>query len=206
MVVKHSRALLATAVAAITLAAMVSSASAVMLNFSENNIRATWAEVRFGSLMLPTCPLTVEGSFHSQNIIKRVESLIGYITRAIFGPAETCVEPATAIVLNTTLPWHIRYVNFTGALPAITSMGTAIVGAGFRIRNSFGEVCLFTTTTERPIRATFNRAAGGELTSIDLGGTISAGIECPGVTTTIGGRSTTLTVLGTNTAIRLRLI
>jgi hypothetical protein len=71
--------------AAFVLAAFVATASAQRFETSNQGIRATFAELRFGTIeeIEGRCPVTVEGTFHSRTIAKNGESLVGYITRGI---------------------------------------------------------------------------------------------------------------------------
>jgi hypothetical protein len=72
------------------------------------------------------CDLTLEGSFHSRTFPKTPELLIGYLTRV--GTANCTL---TTTILTATLPWHVRYTGFSGALPDITAIRARIVGVAF---------------------------------------------------------------------------
>jgi hypothetical protein len=195
------KALLTVAGASILLAALVGVASAGKLSTSSQTLRATFREVRFsGGFGSTTCPVTVEGSFHERTISKNSGALTGYITRAIIG---TCAT-GTATILAETLPWHVRYNSFTGTLPNITSVVANIVGTAFQIHEPvFGITCLARATEGEPARITFNREAGGVLTTAVLSG--SVGTNC-GASGTFTGTSTSFTVLNSATRITVTLI
>jgi hypothetical protein len=137
-----SRLLLSCALVTIALAAMVHGASARELTFSSQSIRAVWAPVFVIVPMSPIaefrCLLTLEGSFHGRTIGKAPGNLIGYITRAIVGhpcggEGEMWVHNGTERVLGgeapaTSLPWHMRYLGFTGTLPAISEVRILLRG------------------------------------------------------------------------------
>jgi hypothetical protein len=166
---KSCKLLLATIGATMLLGALTGSASARTLSSSGQTFRTafrtvTWHGV-FGDI---SCQVTLEGSLHSRTVAKVTTSLIGYITSAILG---TCAE-GTATILRETLPWHVHYSGFTGTLPNITSIRAAVDGYSIRIREPFA-TCLFTSTHERPLIATFTReVATRTITSAELGGTI----------------------------------
>lgn len=153
-----SRLLLSCALATVALAAMVHVASARELTFSNQSIRAVWAPVFVIVPMSPAaefrCLLTLEGSFHSRTIGKAPGNLIGLITRAIVGhpcggEGEMWVHNGTERVLGgeapaTSLPWHMKYLAFSGTLPSISEV--RILLRGIRVTamwRLFGnEVCL----------------------------------------------------------------
>jgi len=141
--------------AALILAAATSSASANHLMFTHNNIRITWNPVRFvGGTITVTCNLTLEGSFHSATIAKVVETLIGHITR---GAIEGC-SGGTVTLLMETLPWHLRYNGFTGALPNIRLLIVHGIGFSYRIQPTGSVPCLLKTTATEP--AGFEQVVG----------------------------------------------
>jgi len=136
-----SRLLLSCALVTIAFAAMVHGASARELTFSSQSIRAVWAPVFVIVPMSPAaefrCLMTLEGSFHSRTIGKAPGNLIGYITRAIAGPCggegQMWVHNGTERVLGgeapaTSLPWHMKYLGFTGTLPAISEVRILLRG------------------------------------------------------------------------------
>lgn len=181
------RALLAGAiVAALLLAATTASAGRLSFRNSlgTREWRAPWAPMEFsGGFGTTTCGLTLEGSFHSGTITKTRDSLVGYVTNA---RASGC-GILTASVLTETLPWHMRYQSFTGALPNISSVSFSIIGFSFRIRETgAGVTCLMRSEEEEPIFMTWSRAASGSVTTATLGGTIIS--DC-GIAGTFGGRA-----------------
>jgi hypothetical protein len=62
-----------------------------------------------------------------------------------------------------TLPWHMRYLAFSGPLPQITDLVTNVVGFSMRYREPFGINCLWSSTAAEPAIVTFSREAGGAL-------------------------------------------
>lgn len=156
-----------------------------------------------GSNFIAICALTLEGSFHERRTAKVAESLVGFVTRAGFGGCST----GSATVLTETLPWHVRYMAFTGTLPNISSIRAKIVGAGVQVReNVFGITCLLRSSAAEPTIATFNREALGALSTVTLNGEIASGAECGGVRGGVSGTSNTLTVQSSATRITITLI
>jgi len=172
---KYSKLLLAAIGATVLLGAFVSTASARNISTSNQFLRATFREVNFRLPFFTTrCQVTLEGSLHSRTIAKVVGSLIGYMTSARLGPCSS----GSATILTETLPWHVRYAGFAGTLPAITSIRVNVINSSFRIREPFGITCLARSTATEPAIGTFNREAGGALTTAEIGGTIRTGPEC----------------------------
>jgi len=176
---KLCKLLLAAVGATVLLGALVSSASARNFEQSSQRTRAIFTNVEFHLPGATTrCALTLEGSLHSRTIAKVAGSLVGYITRADLG---VCAA-GTATILTTTLPWHVRYSGFEGALPEIRSAITHIIGASWRVRESGGIACLSRSTAGEPVIGNFHRnTATRELTSGEIRGTIRTGVECFGI-------------------------
>jgi hypothetical protein len=198
---KLSKLLLAVVGATVLLGALVSTASAGRLSSSSSTLRATFREVRFaGGFGTTICAVTLEGSLHSRTIAKVANALIGYITRAALG---SCTQ-GSATILTETLPWHVRYVGFTGTLPNIGSLITSVSRASFQIREPvFGITCLAASTDARPTTGTYTREAGGALTTAVITGRVPTNCGTEG---TLEGTSNSLTVLGAATRITLTLI
>jgi hypothetical protein len=135
----------------------------------------------FGSI---ECVVTFEGSFHSRTLSKVSGQLVGYITRA--AATRPCREGAAAEgwVLNgtetppggtavQTLPWHLRFLSFSGTLPAITAIRIQVVGMSFLYRNTIF-ACLYRSTTGEPWFFILNReTATGRITSVRPGQSLS---------------------------------
>lgn len=139
--------------AALVIALAVSSASANRLSLSQRAFGATWgAENLLGISELfgvtNRCQLTLSGSFHSTAITKTVGSLIGHINRGGF--LFNCGSGYPMAVLTETLPWHVKYRRFTGALPNIVSIGISVIGMAFRMQLPTGVACLYRTETNHP--------------------------------------------------------
>jgi len=200
---KLGKLLIATLGAAVLLSALVSAASARSFSTSSQTLRSTFREVRFTlPFGVTNCQVTLEGSLHSRTIAKVVGSLIGFITRAILGPCSS----GSATILTETLPWHTQYRAFTGTLPNITSLSVNVIGSSFRVREPGFVTCLARSTTTEPAIGTFNREAGGALTTSEIGGSIRTGGECFGQVGSFTSDRGPVTVLGAATRITVTLI
>lgn len=143
------KACFAALAAALLLSAAVTSATANRLASNETGFRITYAPISFipsfGSSI--TCPLTLEGSFHSRTLTKTAGSLIGYVNRAILG---TC-EAGRWRINSETLPWHLQYASFAGTLPNITAINYNLIRMSWDMQ---GEIfglrvpCRYTTASE----------------------------------------------------------
>jgi hypothetical protein len=198
--VKLGKTLFAIVGAAVLLGALASAASARNLSSSSQTLRASFREITFnGAFGNITCAATVEGSFHSRTQAKVAGSLVGYITRSDLGP---CAEGRVTI-LRETLPWHIRYSSFTGALPNITAFRASVIGVSNRIQEPFAG-CLAASTAANPVTITFNReTVTGALTTATIGGTVPT--SC-GINGTFSSSVSPVTVLNSATRITLTLI
>jgi hypothetical protein len=200
--VNFGKTLLAIVGATILLGALVGAASARNFSVSNTNLRATFRSVEYGGgFGTARCDVTIEGSFHARAIPKVLRSLTGYITRAII--QKPCAV-GDATMLTATLPWHVTYAGFTGTLPNITAGLANVSGAAFQvIEPVFGFACLSRSTAESPETITFNREAGGALTTATAGGTIPT--SC-GLSGRISGTSSTFTLLGATSRLTVTLI
>jgi len=123
---RFTRKLMLTALAATALLAAIATTSAAReFETTNQNIRVVFRPLRLIASTGDTvsCTVTLEGSFHYRTIRKVEGSLIGYITRAIVDTPNCRSGPQAGIsgaALTETLPWHITYVNFEGALPNVT--------------------------------------------------------------------------------------
>jgi hypothetical protein len=172
----HTRLLLSAFVAALALSASISTAYGRRIQLSNQTFRVVWsgankltfAEEANGSTVV--CEVTIEGSFHSRTLSKVCGQLIGYVTRArVTRPCEggeawtlDGVERATQ-----TLPWHIRYRNFSGTLPRIELIGVQLIGTAFLVL--IGPVgCLYKSTVAQPSEGNINvDPLTGTVTTID---------------------------------------
>lgn len=139
---------LAMLAAAVLLTSLTASASARQFRLNALSFRAVWSEPL--TITDPTlgtrirCRPTFEGIFHSSVINKVIGTLIGLITSATVvhpcvGEGEMWIHNGTeaplGVVKATSLPWHITYQGFRGALPEIITMrvllrGIRITGVG----------------------------------------------------------------------------
>ena len=155
---KICKLLLAAVGATVLLGVLVSTASAGRLEINETRISAMWRSVEFGGAFgTIRCQVTLDGTLHSRTMVKTLGTLMGYITRAILGPCSS----GSATILTETLPWHVRYSGFSGALPEITSLIVHVIGASFRIREIGGITCLARSSAEKPAVITFHRTLIG---------------------------------------------
>lgn len=191
------KTLFAMAAATVLLGALVGVASARNLSASSQTLRATFARINFsGGFGTTECSLTFEGSFHARTIAKVAGTLSGFVTRAVLG---ACAR-GVGTVLTETLPWHVRYRSFTGTLPNISTIIADINGVGFQIREpTFGVTCL----ASGGLVITFNREAGGVVTTADASGRLPTSCGAEG---TVTGRTSSFTVLNSTTRISITLI
>jgi hypothetical protein len=184
----RSKLLLAGLATTVFLSLAVSSASANRLSLTNPRIRVTWTALRaideVGNTRV-SCPVTIEGSFHSATIRKVEAALVGYITRAEVRSA-SC-SGGKANILNASLPWHMTYDKFEGVLPSITSIWLLLHNIAFEVEVFF-QRCLYqgnaenrarlrvevtptrqapTLTIDEEIR--LPRRSGGNLCAIEIG-------------------------------------
>ncbi|HEX7291076.1 MAG TPA: hypothetical protein VF250_08125 [Conexibacter sp.] len=169
--------LAASAAAIIAIALMCATATARNLSISNQQLRANFRELRYSGLFgTYVCQVTLEGSLHSRTIAKVVGQLIGYITTVRLGPCAT----GTATMLSETLPWHVQYRGFSGALPDITRIETDIINYSFRIRTPEGFNCLMRSTPEQPSTGESARnITTQQITTATIGGTIDTSCGIP---------------------------
>jgi hypothetical protein len=161
---RHIRLLLTSLAATAILAAAVGTASANNLSVSNQQIRVTWSGLELTNNITTgtvRCPVTLEGSFHSATIRKVSRALIGYISRAAVGLAAQCTG-GRATINQETLPWHLAYDSFRGALPRIEEITLLLIRASFIVTPNEGNSCRATTTIENPAagRAIRNTTTG----------------------------------------------
>jgi hypothetical protein len=153
---------------------MAPSAAARRIAASEGRMLQIWRSLKFeGGLGQPlTCPVTLEGTFHSRTLSKVSGQLIGSVTETVAdGPH--CTN-GSATVKRETLPWHLQFNSFAGTLPSITQLKFQIIGSSFRVETGVIS-CEATTTQTNPAFGTITVSAGA-MTSIRSEGTIPCGI------------------------------
>ena len=194
--------------ATLLMSVAVGTASAGRLSVSNNRFRIVWASITLdpGNIR---CNVTIEGSFHSGTIQKRVDALIGYVSRPIVAPPAQCTN-GEATIVQESLPWHVRYRGFTGRLPSISGISFGLVGARLRVHvNSLGSTCEMITTPEHPFVGIGEANETGTLTGLraDENGRIPLAGLC-GVFGTEGAYTGTgaVTLLNAATRITVRLI
>jgi hypothetical protein len=206
----HIKLLLAASVVALALGVAVGIASAnrMAINLEPARpatFRAVWADFIFAGAQTSsvfTCALTLEGSFHSKTISKVSESLIGYVTSAMMGNCN-------ARVLSETLPWHVRYRAFFGALPNIEAVVLRVIGFTLSAPSGIFGSCLYASTAASPLQGTMRMSRGtAEAIQIAEEHSIPLSVEnlaCPSAVD-MEGTTSSLTLLGTTEKIRLLLV
>ena len=154
---------LAGLLAALTMTLVVTAASASRLSLSNRNIRITWTSLDLvsGGSTVEECPLTLEGSFHSATIRKTAGALIGFISRASVG---VCFG-GTKTILQASLPWHITYDSFTGALPRPSGLVLLLHRLNWQA-TVLGVNCLYGEDGVERARATLNIEPNGLVTGL----------------------------------------
>lgn len=164
----RSKLLLLGLTAAIVFSAAVGTATANRLSVSEPRFRATWAALRLTAAeAVVSCPVTLEGSFHSATIRKVRNALIGHVSRASIRGSEPPCTGGTATIFQESLPWHLTYLGFVGTLPRPTAIRVLLVGARFRVDPAGGlPACNATTTTTNPAAGEILTEANGLVTGL----------------------------------------
>jgi hypothetical protein len=206
----RSKLVLASLTAAAILASALASASARNLSITNDRFRVVWTGLEKNfveSGLTVRCQVTLEGSFHSRTLRKTTGALIGSISRGTVHLAQC--QGGLPTVAQESLPWHVRYRSFAGALPAITSFDVEVVGAKLILEVS-GVRCTTQSTAASPwvFRATV--AASGRIESFNPDGAAQIPVrgsfpcEFAGNYTLSGaGR---ITLLGSTISISVRLI
>jgi len=197
--------------AAALLASVVGAASARNFSFTTRNLRAVFTPVTYAepfNFYNIRCNVTMEGSLHETTAAKVLETLIGYVTRAIASHpcagGESWAWNGTEGALTgnvNSLPWHIRYAGFTGTLPNIATIRINLIRPKFSINNG---ICL--GTYQPAVQRFILNVAAGRTATLSPEGELSSAIEgtCP--EGRFSGTSNTATQLGTTTAISISLI
>jgi hypothetical protein len=169
--VRTNHSIIATLLSTFLMVVAVSGAAARRFETTEQGFLARFSPLVIqagGAEHRVSCPLTLEGSFHSKTLSKVCGQLIGYLTRA---QVPTGLEPpcqgGTATALTETLPWHILYNSFAGRLPNITSMRVLFRKVSYQIRNS-GLTCQIATTEAHPAEGDILFGPRGEVGQMRL--------------------------------------
>ena len=208
---KHSKLILAGLTASLLMAIAISgTATAQTFSLNNMNFRVVWRTLEFKNetgLGTIRCPVTLEGSFHSQTISKVEKALIGQVSRGTVGSASCTSGPAT--IDQESLPWHITYNGFRGILPRINSIRLLLSGPRFQLREPFGATCQASADTAHEARGEAFLNASGEVTTIRPDRTPN--IPLTGCAASNGRFEAPegdgiVTLLGTTTRIRVTLI
>jgi hypothetical protein len=208
---RHVRRLLAMLAAAMTLALIVSSASAGRLSISNRQIRVTWASLEaLNNITSETlrCSVTIEGSFHSATLQKVASALVGYVSRASVN--RTCTG-GSATIDQETLPWHLTYASFSGVLPSLTGVRLSAIGFS-AVLAAFGNICRLRSEVAQPLGVIAQVAGEGRITGSRIDETSRimlrngpGGFACGLASGTLRGTGS-FALLGTTTAVSIRLI
>ncbi len=177
--------------AALPLALGVGAASARNLSWSSQTFRMTWTRLDFTTDVLTgSCPVTLEGSFHSRTLAKVAGTLVGAITAAR-AKEESCVNGRAHL---KNLPWHLTYERFTGTLPNIS--GVVLLLGRFRFEVIVPGVCTgdYGEAADN-LTARANRDAGGTVTGIEF----PAGSNFAHLVTSLGVCTSSLSLDGDGT-------
>jgi hypothetical protein len=183
----NRRKLIVTALAASAMLALaVGTAHAGWLSISEREFDVRWREMIFANNVNSAtlrCAMTLLGTFHSSTIRKIRGLLGGAIDHVVLAP-EPNATPATrtpctggaVTILTETLPWHLRYDSFSGALPRITLLKVQLINASFRsFLSTDGVTCLTRTDAAEPARANIvANETTGQLVTVTPEGEIRA--------------------------------
>jgi hypothetical protein len=220
---RRSKLALGAVTTLLCLAACVGTASATRFSFTPSIFRIIWPNeggLRFvdgAGVFAIECNVSMEGQFHSRVFSKVSGRLIGVIGVAQkFELEETVCRPPPGErfgniwvlsggeeqgegFLPNSLPWHIRYDRFIGALPSITGVRMQIIGASFLLQGAFGIRCLYKSTNVRPLYVIAVRQANGKVELIRVDETepipLKEGAFCPAnVTVSRTGNILTLTL------------
>ena len=211
---KPTRKLITTTLAATALfAALSSSATAGRFELSNQRIRVVFTPlvpVPPASLTV-SCTVTLEGSFHTRTFAKTAGLLIGYITRAIVDlPNCRSTGLSTEVkaeAVRTSLPWHFQIRRL---LRRPTRRKTTHQVHQRQIPDLLRVPILGTCSYTASPNYIVTGPAGGGINEGNAFLTAENGIRirgepatCPELT--FSGR-TAMTLLGTTTAITIRLI
>lgn len=208
--------------AALLLAAFAGSATAGKFSISNRSIRATWTALEFsGGFVTIRCPVTLEGSFHSATIRKVTGALIGYISRGsvqrpcVNGFAWLFSEEPNEVLGGTfrgSMPWHVTYSSFRGALPTPVGITLSLTGMRFEVRVlvvGVNVLCEYLTGPANGgnLSGTLALNAAGTVTSFAFDETRRITSETGGLCPEVGlGGAGSVRLLGATAAITIRLI
>jgi len=156
--------LLALLIVALTFGITTATASANRLSVSEEDAEMIWPEAEDINFAAGgnnvECSITLLGSFHSRTIRKIANLLVATVSHARIGDCDS----GTAII-DAPPPWHVRYVGFTGTLPAISGVTIQLTGPRYTVSDpDTGGVCL--TNAGVPAQSRINVGASGLVTSV----------------------------------------
>ena len=150
-----AKLILAALAAAALLSLAAGGASARSLSVSERNFELIWNNALTGKTKLSfgdnlghhiDCNITLLGHYSANTIAKTPGINQGTINH---GELESCVH-GTLTLRTETMPWNVRYIGFTGRLPAIETISTGLIGVSFSAREESGLECTSSTEAEEP--------------------------------------------------------
>lgn len=163
---RHARSLLVGLVSTGILVIGVGSASAGRLSVSHQRTKLIWLNLEFRNTVSEarvSCPMTLEGSFHSATF-KKIRGLLVYSIETGKISSGSCTG-GKATIAAETLPWTRKYESFGGTLPNIIDITSVIPDATYLIEIS-GNTCKGTTRPEAPAAFIDNLGTGGRVESV----------------------------------------
>lgn len=207
--------------ATVTLAMIVSTASANNLSVTSRALRIVWASLEFSGGVTVRCRVTIEGSLHENALAKVSGGLIGYITAATVG--HPCTggsvwayngternEVLGSAILPSSFPWHLTYETFDGTLPSPAAVRILLALARFLARASFFGIpilCALRTGGGNGNATTTAVVAATRVTSVRASGRIRSETGgCPELSITNAFGDGIATQLGNSNSISITLI
>jgi hypothetical protein len=196
----RTKPLVGALITELALSATFATAQARRFQISEQRFLAIWGPTKRltfegAGLINIACAVTLEGSFHSAILSKVSGQLVGYVTSAALtrpcSGGQAWIQNGTEVLPDgsrpTSLPWHIRYNRFIGALPNITQIRFQLSGIGFLVQYAVGE-CLITSTAASPAFAFVEGAPLGRRLRADEAPTIPTAVTLEGLCGAVGFR------------------
>jgi len=165
---RHVQLALAGIAATLLLGLAANPTFAGRLSLTARTIKIVWPRLEFNDetgTARATCPVTLQGSFHSSTMRKTVGAVLGYVNghetgRCSFGEAE--FERGISGV------WSIQYVGFTGTLPSLSGFTVKIVGVKYWFTAFNNEICTYYEAGSEQVKGTFQIEERARITGFAL--------------------------------------
>ena len=114
--------------------------------------------------------------------------------------------------LTNSLPWHITYEGFNGALPTPSAVRILLLLLRYKVRATFLGItllCVYRSTPTQNFTGTANLGAGGRVTNLEASSqelTSESGGGCPRIRLRSAVGDGIVTLLGTANAVSITLI